>query len=359
MFFSLIFLVQEYVFGSSTERACNNSPELCNVSYDRATHLGAHNSPYLSDVSTGFSSFGNQLYNSTVQLDAGVRLLTAQVHVSSNPVTEARELHLCHTSCALFDAGTLAKWLWEIRVWLYQNPHEVATLVLVNFHFVSAQEIQAEYARTDLAQYSYVPPNITAAPAPSDEFYKTWPTLGEMIGKEERLVTFVNALIPDKDNAPYLLNEFDFIWENAYDVTNTSEFLCSPDRPSNTTSIAEERGSGKLFFMNHLLYWQQAFGIKVPDRRVIADTNSWDRPGGLGTHMRRCANEVGRAPTFVLVNFFNVGPAIDSIDAFNGVNNPVGRKYGSGRRRINGSAKEVPKLAIALVVVIAAILLVY
>jgi hypothetical protein len=248
----------------------------------------------------------------------------------------------------------------EIRLWLDQNPHEVVTLVLVNFHFVSAQEIQVEYARADLAQYGYVPPSITAAPAPSIEFGRTWPTLDEMVDKGERLVTFVNAFIPDKDNAPYLLNEFDFVWENAYDVTDASGFLCSPDRPSNTTSITEARNSGKLFLMNHLLYWQQTFGIKLPDRRVIADTNSWDRPGGLGTHIGRCANEVGRPPTFVLVDFFNVGPAIDAVDAFNWVKDPVGRKYvdnGFGRKRINVSPKEVPQLAVALVVAIAATLL--
>jgi hypothetical protein len=104
-----LLLALNAVFASDTERACNNSPELCNVNYGRAVHLGAHDSPYLSDASTGFSSFGNQFYNSTVQLGAGVRLLTAQVHISLNPVSKAHELHLCHTSCALFDVGSLDK----------------------------------------------------------------------------------------------------------------------------------------------------------------------------------------------------------------------------------------------------------
>jgi hypothetical protein len=203
--------------------------------------------------------------------------------------------------------------------------------------------------------YSRVPPNSAATPPTSSEFNKTWPTLGAMIDKGERLVTFVNTLTPDAANAPYLLREGDFVWENAYAVTAASNFACKPDRPSNTTTISEARASGKLFLMNHFLYWQQAFGIQTPDRRVLADTNSWDAPGGLGKHIMKCAGEYRRQPTFVLVDFFNVGPAIKSVDVFNGVE-PVGRKNvttkvidnGLPSRRVNGSEIKVPHLIVAL-----------
>lgn len=40
--------------------ACNNSPDLCSKSYGEITHLGCHNSPFLKDASTSYSSFGNQ-----------------------------------------------------------------------------------------------------------------------------------------------------------------------------------------------------------------------------------------------------------------------------------------------------------
>jgi hypothetical protein len=356
LFFVLTLVV---ILVSAAERACNNSPTLCGISYDEVTHLGAHDSPFLSDASTGFSSFGNQFFNSTVQLDAGDRLLTAQVHASTNPKTKMRELHLCHTSCALFDVGPFSRWLLEIRLWLDRNPNEVVTLVLVNYQFVSAREIQAEYSKADLAHYGYVPPNVTTAPPPSSEFNKTWPTLGNMIDKGERLVTFINALAADRENAPYLLNAFDFVWENAYAITSASAFTCTPDRPSNTTSIAEARASGKLFLMNHLLYWQQAFGIQLPDRRVITSTNSWDGPGGLGAHIRRCADQVGRQPTFVIVDFFNIGPAIKSVDVFNKLKRPVGRisvsdqvldnGLGLGGKRISGSPNRMTGAPVALI----------
>lgn len=40
--------------------ACNNSPDLCDKSYGAITHLGAHDSPFVSDESTGHSKFGDQ-----------------------------------------------------------------------------------------------------------------------------------------------------------------------------------------------------------------------------------------------------------------------------------------------------------
>lgn len=63
----------------------------------------------------------------------------------------------------------------------------------------------------------------------------------------------------------------------------------------------------------------------MPDTRNIANTNSWDKPGGLGAHMFQCSSETLRQPTFVLVDFFNVGPAIKIVDNFNNVQSLVGR----------------------------------
>src|ERR1700734_4374656 len=81
--------------------ACNNSPDLCSKSYSSIAQLGAHDSPFLRDASTDDSSSGNQYFNSTVQLSAGVRLLTAQVHQSSG------QWNLCHTSCDFFKTRIL------------------------------------------------------------------------------------------------------------------------------------------------------------------------------------------------------------------------------------------------------------
>ncbi|KAF2749346.1 hypothetical protein M011DRAFT_398712 [Sporormia fimetaria CBS 119925] len=306
--------------------ACNNSPDLCSQPYDMVTHLGAHDSPFLHNPSTQFSSFGNQCFNTLSQLDAGVRLLSTQVHVAANEQTGKRELHVCHTSCALFDAGALRDWLLEVRLWMDRNPNEVVTLLMVNMDGVDARELEGVYSEADIAHYGYVPLDIFKAPAPTTEKGSFWPTLGEMIESGQRLVTFVNPLKPDMENAPYLLDEFTFVWENNYETIDPSAFDCNPHRPSNNSTIEDMTSSGRLFLMNHFLYWQQAFqGIQVPDIRNINMTNGWQGPGALGEHMVRCGNELMRQPTFVLVDFFHVGPALDTIDIFNAVSHPVGR----------------------------------
>lgn len=74
---------------SRSASSCNNSPLLCDRTYNKVTYLGAHDSPFVKDSATGFSASGNQFYNSTVQLSAGVRLLTAQVQLNGNA------LHVC------------------------------------------------------------------------------------------------------------------------------------------------------------------------------------------------------------------------------------------------------------------------
>ena len=290
---------------SAAQRICNNSPDLCSKPYDTITHLGAHDSAFVRNASTSWTSFGNQFYNISTQLDAGVRLLTAQVHANSNDQTRRRELHLCHTSCALFDAGPLKDFLYELRVWLDKNPSDVVTILLVNGDNIDARELEGVYSQADIAHYGYIPQKIDIAPLPSNETNQTWPTLDEMIDKGQRLVSFIAPITPDEDNAPYLLNEWTFIWENYYAVTDASNFTCHPDRPANLT-VTTARESGRLFLMNHMLYWQQAFGIQVPDIRNVNKTNSWNFGGALGSHLLDCSSQVLKQPTFVLVDFFNV-----------------------------------------------------
>lgn len=40
--------------------ACNNSPDLCDRSYGDITHLGAHDSPFVSTSGSGLSLATNQ-----------------------------------------------------------------------------------------------------------------------------------------------------------------------------------------------------------------------------------------------------------------------------------------------------------
>lgn len=292
--------------------ACNNSPDLCSRSYSNVTYLGAHDSPFLRDDSTSFSDSGNQDVNTTAQLDGGVRLLTAQVHQSNGA------LHLCHTSCSLLDAGSLSTWLAEIKTWLDRNPYDVVTILLVNSDNAAVSDLDAQFNAAAIKSYAYAPESTTTVPY-------IWPTLNELIVSGTRLMTFVADITPSA-TAPYLMNEFTFIFENPFSVLSLSNFSCIPERPTlvqGQTSAAVQ--SGRLPLMNHFLNVASGFGIQVPDIDNITVTNAASGPvGNLGDAATSCTAAYGKAPNFILVDFFEHGAAIETVDRLNGIT-PVGR----------------------------------
>ncbi|KAK1144247.1 hypothetical protein N8T08_005660 [Aspergillus melleus] len=312
----LPFVGAKAVLSPRATTACNNSPDLCSKSYGDITHLGCHNSPFLKDASTSYSSFGNQYVNTTSQLDAGVRLVTAQVHKKDS------EWHLCHSGCDYLDAGKLSSWLSEIKEWLDDNKNDVVTVLLVNSDSASASDIDSEFESAGIKKYAYKPTSQTSAPS-------SWPTLQELIKDDTRLLTFVASLDASKNtDAPYLMDEFNFIWENPYDVTSPSNFSCTPDRPSSLKGdVSSALSSNRLPFMNHFLYQSVIFDIQQPNASYISTTNAPSGgTGNLGDAASKCQKAWSRQPSFILVDFFDKGPAIDTVDKLNGVSSPTGRK---------------------------------
>lgn len=269
--------------------------------------MGAHDSAFLRDESTSNSIAGNQYYNATVALDAGLRLLQAQVHDLNGAI------ELCHTSCSLLDAGTLEAWLGDIKTWMDDNPNEVVTLLLVNSDSKDAADFGSVFSGSGIDVYGYTPSG------------DGWPTLQEMITAGTRLVTFIASITTDSDYS-YLLNEFDHVFETAYDVTSLSGFNCTLDRPTSQDSASAAISAGLMPLMNHFKYNSLGASIEVPDADNIAITNSpdTDTAGNLGLHAQTCNSEWGTVPTFVLVDFFNEGPAITTADNMNGID-AVGR----------------------------------
>ncbi|KAI2467003.1 PLC-like phosphodiesterase [Annulohypoxylon bovei var. microspora] len=329
---------------STSTTACNNSPDLCSRSYSNVTHMGAHDSAFLRDSSTSNSVAGNQYYNATVALDAGIRLLQAQVHDLDGAI------ELCHTSCSLLDAGTLQSWLTSIKSWMDSNPNEVVTLLIVNSDSKTAAEFGTVFSASGIDTYGYTPSGTT------------WPTLQEMITANTRLVTFI-ASITTSTTYSYLLSEFDYIFETAYEVTSLSGFNCTLDRPTTQTSASTAISAGLMPLMNHFADQLLAASIEIPDVDDIATTNSpsTSTTGNLGLHAQNCNGEWGVNPTFVLVDFFNEGPAISTADNLNGIT-AVGRSTKAettttvatataGRSRSMGTGALVAFVAATLILV--------
>lgn len=93
-------------------------------------------------------------------------------------------------------------------------------------------------------------------------------------------------------SVPYILDEFSYYFETAYDVTNASFPDCAIDRPSGASA------SGRMGIVNHMLHIE-IFGIQIPNEIAAGTTNS---AGSIGSQASLCEGLYGRAPNVVLVS---------------------------------------------------------
>lgn len=235
-----------------------------------------------------------------------MRLLQSQVHL------EKGQLQLCHTSCGAMDAGSLEDWLKSIKSWMDANANEVVTLLLVNSDNQDVSTFGKAFEASGVSKYGYKPATTGAT--------RTWPTLQTMISSNTRLVTFI-ASIKESPSYPYLLNEFEHVFETEYLITNLTGFNCNLDRPKGGTTVQTALQQGMLPLMNHFAYASLSSSVQVPDVTDIETTNSPDsyKTGALGLHAQTCRNQWGVQPTFILVDFWNKGPSVRTADVMNGI----------------------------------------
>ncbi|KAF8304909.1 PLC-like phosphodiesterase [Clavulina sp. PMI_390] len=276
----------------ATPRAtlCNGNSALCSRTYDNVTYIGAHDSYAVDSSSLDLSA--NQGISITNQLNLGVRILQSQAHMSGST------LELCHTSCLLYDGGSLQSYLTTVKSWLDANPNEVLTLLITNGDAISISQYWVPaFTNAGVIKYTYVPPSSTSG--------KTgWPTLGQMIDAGTRLVVFMDYNT-DTSAAPYILPEFNYIWETPYDVTD-STFPCSVDRGT----------SSSMLMINHFLD-KSVLGVDIPYRSAAATTNG---QASILANAYGCTSlNGGKAPTFVLLDFVDKGAAIAAGNHLNGL----------------------------------------
>lgn len=200
----------------------------------------------------------------------------------------------------------------------------MVTLLLVNSDNAKPADIASEFKSAGLDKYAYKPPSPTTPP-------KTWPTLQELIDKDTRVMVFVASLPSVDKDAPYLMNEFNFIWETPYDVRSPGNFSCDPDRPADVKGkLQNALSSTRLPFMNHFLYHSSnlmGHDVEMPNKSYVATTNAPSGGlGNLGTAADKCKSAWKKQPTFILVDYFDKGPAIETVDRLNNVTGAVGRK---------------------------------
>jgi len=284
---------------SKRATVCNGHAELCGRSYGNVTFIGAHDSYATSKDPLALAR--DQSVDIPTQLSLGARLLQAQSHMQDG------QLHFCHTSCALFDGGTVQAYLSTVKTFLDANPNEVLTFVFTNPEGVSMNNVWLPaFQASGMDKLAFVPPQ---QPMPQS----VWPTLGEMIDSGKRVVTFIDAGA-DKanDTVNFLIPEFPNVWETPFDSTDKN-FPCKVDRSSGPLPDNQH-----LYMINHFLD-VDVFGADLPDELAAGTTNGVD---SILADANGCTQfAAGRAPNFVLLDWIDEGDAFKAGNTLNGLPN--------------------------------------
>jgi hypothetical protein len=287
---------------------CNDSVRMCALRYDQAAYLATHNS-----MSTTTDRFIGPLQDPDVmsQLDEGARALLIDTHTWERPDEVAAKLTssdlppdlkaqlpnlinlvnppkagvwLCHAVCRA-GASPLIPMLKQLGSWLDANPGEVVTLI-VQDDITTAQTEQA-FAEAGLERLLFTPSSNPDDP---------WPTLGDMVKDDKRLVVFAETA---HGSVPWYRNFYSYGMETPFAFTSPSVMSCEPNRG----------GTGKrLFLMNHFI--TNSGGSRIDAGEVNTEQFVLDRA-------HRCEAERHSPVNFVAVDYASIGDAKGAVDALN------------------------------------------
>ncbi|KAI7848707.1 PLC-like phosphodiesterase [Circinella umbellata] len=313
------------VVSAQGQQACNGYSEFCSRSYSDLTYVLTHNSYAYSA-----SPAANQQCDIKAQMTDGVRALRLSAVKSENDT----DLHLCHTTCSILDAGKAQDTLSNISGWLKENPNEVLTIMWnVPNNDMYAKDFQASYEASGILEYAHVqsPQNLT------------WPTLQEMISSGKRLVNFVD-INADQNTIPWLHSEFDYVFETPYDNQNETSFECVIDRPETPPANVDQM----MYGMNHFLYGQLPWGgntIQIPQSGSASVTNG---EGSLLKQANDCNQAFGSRPNFLIVDFYNRGNTLEIAAKLNNVTYDTSKQLECDKANPNSSGDNTDSAATSL-----------
>ncbi|WP_407562506.1 hypothetical protein [Streptomyces sp. 184] len=295
-------------FGGESDRRCNGREELCELRYDEVAQLASHNA-----MATSQDRFIAPLQDPSItgQLNDGVRALLVDTHRWETPpeITERlaesdftptmqRQIRsvlntvdpprkgtwLCHAVCR-GGALPLVAELEKIGDWLEQNPSEVVTLVVQDG--ISGAGTRTAMKRAGLEDLLFTP---------DDDPGKPWPTLGEMIDADRRLVVFAEQA---DGPAPWYRNFYRYGMETPFAFRTPEDMTCAPNRGGE---------DGALFLMNHFI--TNSGGSRLDAGRINARGFVLDRA-------RACERERGAPVNLVAVDYATIGDALGAVDVLN------------------------------------------
>jgi hypothetical protein len=276
---------------TTTTGKCNGEAAFCAKTYDRVVTPMTHNAHSLSTEKFGVF---NQTQGIAKQLDDGIRGMMLDTYYFDSIERVASETripdlgvvdqaYLCHGPCTIGNARLIDK-LCIITDFLDAHPEEVLSIIFEN-HIADA-DTAALLEASGLDEYVYT----HAAGTP-------WPTLGELVNSKKRLVTFVEK----GGGTPAYLHPAwtGNVWDTPYTFAKVEDFTCKLNRGATTNP---------LFLINHWL-----------DPPAVAKAQQVNVTSVLGARVEKCTTEAGRPPTFVGVDFYDVGDLFSVVKKANGL----------------------------------------
>ncbi|KKA28719.1 hypothetical protein TD95_004906 [Thielaviopsis punctulata] len=273
--------------------ACNGDSRLCDRRYSSLVQIGTHNSAFI-----GITPINNQYISVTDQLDMGVRFLQVQTRSLRGGIG------LCHTSCWTLNAGSLDDFLAEVAAWVNGHEEDVVTLLVTNSDGIPVEQFGLAFQDAGLGALVFRPKSFVEL----DE----WPTLREFLNNGVKLIVFMGNYT-DTEIVEYILPEFEYQWQNPFDETDSSFSNCSIDRPKH---LRNSNPDGYMYMINHYLDFELPFGIKAPDQLHAGQTNSLE---SITRQADLCKERWGTAPNVILLDWVNVGQAIEAQQLLNGL----------------------------------------
>jgi len=259
--------------------ACNGHVGLCDRHFDEVVFPGTHNS--YSAKSYGFSVNANHDTGLTEQLDAGVRVMLLDVTYDDDGATA-----MCHGPCS-FGSIPHAEGLDEVASFLESHAREVLTIIYQDG--ADSKDIVADLEAAGLAELAYT--HVDGTP---------WPTLGEMIDADTRLVVTAESQGPPP---PWFHHVWDLTWDTPYTFMSVDAMNCDLNRGSLDND---------LVLVNHWVNNE----FDLPDASQADAVNELDV---LLSRVDECEQEHGRLPNFLVVDWWEAGDLFAAADQLNGL----------------------------------------
>jgi hypothetical protein len=164
-------------------------------------------------------------------------------------------------------------------------------MLIGNSNLAFVEDFVPAIQNSGIAPYLYTPKYI---PQHKDQ----WPTLGEMILNNDRVVMFMDYYA-NQDSVPYILEEFTHMWESPFSPQDPN-FPCTIERPPKLDP--QEAHDNFMYIANHNLNIAVQIGaltggsddepFLIPNTAQLNNTNGqYETQGQLGAMALNCSRK--------------------------------------------------------------------